>query len=51
MPHRRKQFTQFTQRTKEKCYKTSAAVLNNEVCKIKSLTPKHVDTEQEETKN
>lgn len=51
MPNWRKQFTQFTQRTKEEFYKTNAAILNNKVCKIKQLTPKHINTEQEETKN
>jgi hypothetical protein len=50
MPNWRKQFTQFTQRTKEKFYKTNAAILNNKVCKIKQLAPKHINTEQEETK-
>ena len=51
MPNWRKQFTQFTQGTKEKFYETSAAILNNKACKIKELTPKHINTEQEETKN
>jgi protein gp37 len=51
MPNWRKQFTQLTQRMKEKFHKTSAASLNNEVCKIKQLTPKHINAEQEETKN
>jgi hypothetical protein len=46
-----KQFTQFTQRTKEEFYETIAAILNNKVCQIKQLTPKHINTEQEETKN
>ena len=51
MPNWRKQFTQFTQRTKEKFYKTGAAILNNKACKIKQLTLKHISTEQEDTKN
>jgi len=51
MPNWQKQFTQFTQRTKEKFYETIAAILNDKVCKIKQLAPKHVNTEQEETKN
>lgn len=48
MPNWRKQFTQ---RTKEKFYETIAGILNNKMCKIKQLTPKHINTEQEETKN
>jgi hypothetical protein len=40
MPSWRKQFTQFTQRTKEKFYEIIAAILNDKVCKIKTTYTK-----------